>query len=45
MYKVADKVFLIVTDDPDELIITVKADPIMATSYVGIIRPSSQVAI
>lgn len=27
VYKVADKVFLIVTDDPDELIITVKTDP------------------
>ncbi|NWN87853.1 MAG: MmcQ/YjbR family DNA-binding protein [Micrococcaceae bacterium] len=27
VYKVADKVFLIVTDDPDELIITIKADP------------------
>jgi predicted DNA-binding protein (MmcQ/YjbR family) len=27
VYKVAGKVFLIVTDDPDEPIITVKADP------------------
>lgn len=27
VYKVVDKVFLIVTDDPDELIITVKAEP------------------
>lgn len=27
VYKVADKVFMIVTDDPDELIITVKAEP------------------
>ncbi|MFI5476571.1 hypothetical protein ACIA6D_41120 [Streptomyces cacaoi] len=27
MYKVADKVFLIVTDDPDEQIITVKCEP------------------
>jgi predicted DNA-binding protein (MmcQ/YjbR family) len=27
VYKVAGKVFLIVTDDPDERIITVKADP------------------
>ncbi|GAA2131919.1 MmcQ/YjbR family DNA-binding protein [Glycomyces algeriensis] len=27
VYKVAGKVFLIVTDDPDEQIITVKADP------------------
>lgn len=27
VYKVADKVFLIVTDDPDELIVTVKAEP------------------
>lgn len=27
VYKVADKVFLIVTDDPDELIITVKTEP------------------
>ncbi|WP_405573639.1 MmcQ/YjbR family DNA-binding protein [Streptomyces phaeochromogenes] len=27
MYKVTDKVFLIVTDDPDEQIITVKCEP------------------
>ena len=27
VYKVVDKVFLIVTDDPDELIITVKIEP------------------
>jgi predicted DNA-binding protein (MmcQ/YjbR family) len=27
VYKVAGKVFLIVTDDPDELIITLKAEP------------------
>lgn len=27
VYKVIDKVFLIVTDDPDELIITVKTEP------------------
>ncbi|MGH3170901.1 MAG: MmcQ/YjbR family DNA-binding protein [Trebonia sp.] len=27
MYKVAGKVFLIVTDDPDEQIITVKCEP------------------
>jgi predicted DNA-binding protein (MmcQ/YjbR family) len=27
VYKVADKVFLIITDDPDNLIITVKAEP------------------
>jgi predicted DNA-binding protein (MmcQ/YjbR family) len=27
VYKVAGKVFLIVTDDPDELIVTVKAEP------------------
>ena len=27
VYKVADKVFLIVTDDPDEQIITVKCEP------------------
>ncbi|MEU6228980.1 MmcQ/YjbR family DNA-binding protein [Streptomyces sp. NPDC047042] len=27
VYKVAGKVFLIVTDDPDELIFTVKAEP------------------
>ncbi|NYE50457.1 putative DNA-binding protein (MmcQ/YjbR family) [Spinactinospora alkalitolerans] len=27
VYKVTDKVFLIVTDDPDELVITVKAEP------------------
>lgn len=27
VYKVVDKVFLMVTDDPDELIITVKVEP------------------
>jgi hypothetical protein len=27
VYKVADKVFLIVTDDPEEQIITVKCEP------------------
>ncbi|TDD81490.1 MmcQ/YjbR family DNA-binding protein [Saccharopolyspora karakumensis] len=27
VYKVAGKVFLIITDDPNELIITVKAEP------------------
>lgn len=27
VYKVAGKVFMIVTDDPDELIITVKTEP------------------
>ena len=27
VYKVAGKVFLIVTDDPDELIVTIKAEP------------------
>ena len=27
VYKVAGKVFLIVTDDPDELIVTVKCEP------------------
>ncbi|AZC39827.1 MmcQ/YjbR family DNA-binding protein [Pseudomonas chlororaphis] len=27
VYKVGDKVFMIVTDDPDEKIITLKADP------------------
>ncbi|MBO4253057.1 MmcQ/YjbR family DNA-binding protein [Streptomyces griseorubiginosus] len=27
VYKVAGKVFLIVTDDPDELIVTLKAEP------------------
>lgn len=27
VYKVGGKVFLVVTDDPDELIVTVKADP------------------
>jgi predicted DNA-binding protein (MmcQ/YjbR family) len=27
VFKVADKVFLIVTDDPDDLIVTVKAEP------------------
>ncbi|MFT2816769.1 MmcQ/YjbR family DNA-binding protein [Leifsonia sp. A12D58] len=32
VYKVVDKVFLIVTEDPDELIITVKADPHRAES-------------
>ena len=32
VYKVAGKVFLIVTDDPDEQIITVKAEPEWARS-------------
>lgn len=32
VYKVGDKVFLIVTDDPDERIITVKADPYHASA-------------
>jgi predicted DNA-binding protein (MmcQ/YjbR family) len=32
VYKVAGKVFLIVTDDPDELIITVKAEPAFGQS-------------
>ncbi|MFJ8544079.1 MmcQ/YjbR family DNA-binding protein [Streptomyces sp. NPDC093586] len=32
VYKVAGKVFLIVTDDPDEQIITVKAEPDRARS-------------
>ncbi|GAA4000522.1 MmcQ/YjbR family DNA-binding protein [Streptomyces marokkonensis] len=32
VYKVAGKVFLIVTDDPDEQIITVKAEPAHARS-------------
>lgn len=32
VYKVAGKVFLIVTDDPDEQIITVKAEPDRAWS-------------
>ena len=27
VYKVAGKVFLIITDDPDELIVTLKAEP------------------
>lgn len=27
VYKVADKVFLLVTDDPDKLMMTVKAEP------------------
>lgn len=27
VYKVGEKVFLIVTEDPDDLVITVKADP------------------
>lgn len=27
VYKVADKVFLIITDDPDNLVVTVKAEP------------------
>ncbi|MEU6409201.1 MmcQ/YjbR family DNA-binding protein [Microbispora sp. NPDC046933] len=34
VYKVAGKVFLIVTDDPDEQIITVKCDPELARAYV-----------
>ena len=34
VYKVADKVFLIVTDDPDEQIITVKCEPEHARAHV-----------
>lgn len=34
VYKVAGKVFLIVTDDPDEQIITVKCDPEHARAHV-----------
>ncbi|MEV4902932.1 MmcQ/YjbR family DNA-binding protein [Citricoccus sp. NPDC055426] len=34
VYKVGNKVFLIVTDDPDELIITVKTEP----DYGGALR-------
>ncbi|MFE9910925.1 MmcQ/YjbR family DNA-binding protein [Streptomyces clavifer] len=34
VYKVAGKVFLIVTDDPDEQIITVKCEPEHARAYV-----------
>ena len=34
VYKVAGKVFLIVTDDPDEQIITVKCEPEHARTYV-----------
>ncbi|MFD7291909.1 MmcQ/YjbR family DNA-binding protein [Streptomyces sp. NPDC059897] len=34
VYKVADKVFLIVTDDPDEQIITVKCEPELARAHV-----------
>lgn len=34
VYKVAGKVFLIVTDDPDEQIITVKCEPEHAHAYV-----------
>ncbi|MFF4168011.1 MmcQ/YjbR family DNA-binding protein [Streptomyces sp. NPDC001741] len=34
VYKVAGKVFLIVTDDPDEQIITVKCDPEQAHAHV-----------
>ncbi|GAA4054050.1 MmcQ/YjbR family DNA-binding protein [Actinomadura miaoliensis] len=34
VYKVAGKVFLIVTDDPGEQIITVKCDPELARAYV-----------
>ncbi|MER5927523.1 MmcQ/YjbR family DNA-binding protein [Streptomyces mirabilis] len=34
VYKVADKVFLIVTDDPDEQIITVKCEPEHARAQV-----------
>ncbi|MEU4878139.1 MmcQ/YjbR family DNA-binding protein [Streptomyces sp. NPDC021608] len=34
VYKVAGKVFLIVTDDPDEQIITVKCEPEHASAHV-----------
>ncbi|WNF01366.1 MmcQ/YjbR family DNA-binding protein [Streptomyces luomodiensis] len=34
VYKVAGKVFLIVTDDPDEPIITVKCEPEHARTHV-----------
>ncbi|MFJ8768805.1 MmcQ/YjbR family DNA-binding protein [Streptomyces clavifer] len=34
VYKVAGKVFLIVTDDPDEQIITVKCEPEHARALV-----------
>ncbi|MET8991770.1 MmcQ/YjbR family DNA-binding protein [Nonomuraea wenchangensis] len=34
VYKVAGKVFLIVTDDPDEQIITVKCDPELARAHM-----------
>lgn len=34
VYKVAGKVFLIVTDDPDEQIITVKCEPEHARTHV-----------
>ncbi|GAA3085043.1 MmcQ/YjbR family DNA-binding protein [Streptomyces rectiviolaceus] len=34
VYKVAGRVFLIVTDDPDEQIITVKCDPEHARAHV-----------
>ncbi|MFF4715139.1 MmcQ/YjbR family DNA-binding protein [Streptomyces eurythermus] len=34
VYKVAGKVFLIVTDDPDEQIITVKCEPERARAHV-----------
>ncbi|MEU7017189.1 MmcQ/YjbR family DNA-binding protein [Streptomyces sp. NPDC046385] len=35
VYKVAGKVFLIVTDDPDEQIITVKCEPERARAQVS----------
>ncbi|MET9785747.1 MmcQ/YjbR family DNA-binding protein [Streptomyces afghaniensis] len=35
VYKVAGKVFLIVTDDPDEQIITVKCEPEHARAHVS----------
>ncbi|WP_328752834.1 MmcQ/YjbR family DNA-binding protein [Streptomyces sp. NBC_00285] len=34
VYKVAEKVFLIVTDDPDEQIITVKCEPERAHAHM-----------
>ncbi|MEU9063207.1 MmcQ/YjbR family DNA-binding protein, partial [Streptomyces sp. NPDC048430] len=34
VYKVAGRVFLIVTDDPDEQIITVKCEPEHARAHV-----------
>jgi predicted DNA-binding protein (MmcQ/YjbR family) len=45
VYKVADKVFLIVTDDPEEQIITVKCEPEHARHWSAATPRSPRAAI